>query len=91
MGKTKTKTKKVIIYGKDDQSLHRGFIFNKRVAALIVGALAFIVAFAVNSLVQAAFKEHVAELDKTEAWLMYTLAAVIIAIIIINLLYKYLV
>lgn len=71
--------------------LQEGWIFNRRVAALIVGALAFVVAFGINSTAQAYFREHVDELDRSEAWLIYTLFFLIIAIITINILWRYLI
>lgn len=69
---------------------NQGWFFNQKVATLIIGALSFVVAFALNSTVQAAFREHVSELDKTEAWLIYTVIIFFVAIIVINLLWIYL-
>lgn len=67
-----------------------GWFLNQKVATLIITAFGFVVAFGINSTAQAAFREHVSELDKTEAWLIYTIIALIVAIIIINLLWRYL-
>lgn len=68
----------------------QGWFFNQKVAALIIGALSFVVAFGINSTACAAFKEHVGELDRTEAWLIYTVIAFVLAILVINLLWKFL-
>lgn len=69
---------------------NEGWFLNKRVAALMVGALAFVVAFGINSTAQAFFNEHVSPLNRSETWLVYTIVALIVAILVINLLYKYL-
>lgn len=67
-----------------------GIILNQKVATLIIGALSFVVAFGINSTAQAAFKEHVSELDRTEAWLIYTVIVLVVTIIVINILWRYL-
>lgn len=74
-----------------DIDLKEGWFFNRRVAALIVGALAFVVAFGINSTAQAYFKEYVNELDRAEAWLIYTSIFIVLAIVVINLLWRYLI
>jgi len=76
---------------KKEIELKEGWFLNRRVAALIVGALAFAVAFGINNTAQAFFREHVNELDRGEAWLIYTGIFLILAILAINLLYRYLV
>ena len=59
-----------------------GYVFGSAIITVIIGALAFIVALAWNSLVQKAFETYESHSDELEARLSYVFVVTALAIIL---------
>lgn len=67
----------------------QGWVFNKKVSAMIIGAFSFVVAFGISSTARSIFEENVGLLDRSKYWAIYTVIAFIIAVLVINALWRY--
>ena len=68
--------------GCDHQNAHPGYVFGSAIITIVIGALAFITAFAWNSYVQETFKKYTNKNDELEARLSYAFLVTAMAIVI---------